>query len=97
MSDRERTNTVKTALDPRWTIAEVFAQWPQAAVVFTRLRMACVGCPMAAFETPAEAARAYGLDPSAVLTALGRAVKTETSGFSAKQKPESHQGTEIRQ
>jgi len=32
--------------------------------------MACVGCPMAAFETLVEAAQVYGLTPEAVLQEL---------------------------
>ncbi len=60
------------------TIAEILALRPQAAQIFLRFRMACVGCPMAAFETPGEAARAYGLEPRKVLAALGLGMAGQT-------------------
>ena len=52
---------------PEWTVEEAIARCPQASAVFTRLRMACVGCVMAPFETLAEAAAAYHLEPQALL------------------------------
>jgi hybrid cluster-associated redox disulfide protein len=78
MSKRTRKKPGEAGVNPRWTIAEILGRWPQATSVFTRLRMACVGCPMAAFETPAEAAKAYGLAPEAVLGALARAIRGGT-------------------
>jgi len=41
--------------------------------------MACVGCPMASFETLDEAAQAYGLAPEAVLQELRCAVTERVS------------------
>lgn len=49
-----------------WTVEEVISRCPQAGAVFTRLRMACVGCVMAPFETLVEAAAAYHLEPQAL-------------------------------
>lgn len=50
--------------DPsRTTVHEVLRRTPRAAEVFHRRRMACVGCTMAPFDTVADAARAYGIDP----------------------------------
>lgn len=72
---------IDTASLSAWTIAEVLARCPEAASVFTRLRMACVGCPVAPFETPVEAARAYGLDPEALLEALRGAAASEIAGL----------------
>ncbi len=69
-----------------WTIAEVLVQCPQAALVFTRFRMACVGCPMAAFETLAEAAQAYGLAPEAVLQEIRGAVTERMSQLQASSR-----------
>lgn len=50
-----------------WTVAETFVRCPETAPVFNRFGMACVGCVMAPFETLAEAADAYGLDPEVLL------------------------------
>jgi hybrid cluster-associated redox disulfide protein len=46
---------------------ELLARWPSAREPLTRHGMACVGCPMARFETLGEAAAAYGLEPRALL------------------------------
>lgn len=56
-----------------WTVAELLARRPQAAWVFFRHRMACVGCVLARFETVAEAVAAYGLDLQAFLREIGDA------------------------
>ncbi len=55
---------------PTWTVAKLLDQFPGAAVVFTRHRMACAGCVMAPFETLAEAAAAYKRDPRLLLAAI---------------------------
>jgi hybrid cluster-associated redox disulfide protein len=67
-----------------WTVAEVVARCPGAAQAFTRLRMACVGCAMAPFETVAEAAAAYRLEPEAILGQL-RAVRPRQAASKAKR------------
>jgi len=54
-----------------WTVAQVMDRCPQAATVFTRFHMACVGCPMAPFETLREAVAAYWIDYQGFLRALG--------------------------
>ncbi len=43
------------------TTAEVMLRWPATIPVFIRRCMACVGCPIAQFETLAEIAAIYGL------------------------------------
>lgn len=43
------------------TVAELLRQWPQAASVFLRRGMACVGCRLAFFDTLAAAAATYGI------------------------------------
>lgn len=63
----------KTAPESTWVVAEVITQYPQAAAVFTGLRMACAGCAMAPFETLAEVAEIYGLKPETLLGAIRRA------------------------
>ena len=62
-------------------VAEVLADGPDAARVFIGLGMACVGCPFAPFETVSEAARAYGIEPRDLATALAGA----SSGVSASE------------
>jgi hybrid cluster-associated redox disulfide protein len=52
---------------------ELFARWPSAREPLARRGMACVGCPMARFETLGEAAAAYGLDSRELLSeVMGR-------------------------
>lgn len=52
------------------TIETLLRIQPNAARVFLKHGMACVGCPMAAFETVAEAAREYGVDLGVLLSEL---------------------------
>jgi len=54
-------------------IAEVLRRWPRTARVFIHRRMACVGCPIARFESVADAAEAYHLPPTELVDALRRA------------------------
>jgi hybrid cluster-associated redox disulfide protein len=51
-------------------VAEVLERWPETIPVFFRYRMACVGCPIAPFETLAEVAAIYRLDVSRFLNEL---------------------------
>lgn len=53
-----------------WTVSKILAVHPGAARAFLARRMACPGCPFAAFETLAEAARAYGADPDVLVAAI---------------------------
>lgn len=48
-------------------MAQILSQRPNAFRVFLRNGMACVGCCLAAFETIADAAAAYGLDERRLL------------------------------
>ncbi len=60
--------TSRTLVD--LTVADVLARWPAAAHVFVRLGTSCVGCPFAPFETVADVAANYHLDPMELATAL---------------------------
>ena len=51
------------------TVADVLERWPEAVVVFQKLRTACVGCAMASFDTLEDVADIYHFDP-AYITAL---------------------------
>lgn len=53
--------------DDHISMACLLEGWPLARRVVTRRGMACVGCPMARFETVAEAAHACGFDPGDLL------------------------------
>lgn len=67
MNNQTIRNTVPA---PMWTVAEVIDRCPQAASVFTRFRMACLGCPMAPFETLGEAVAVYRIGYEEFLHAL---------------------------
>ncbi len=56
-------------------VSDVLAANPAAVRVFNRYGMACAGCPFARFETVAEAARAYDIEPGALAAALARACR----------------------
>ena len=51
----------------RLTIERLLSARPRAATVLLRHGMACVGCPMARFETLTEAAREYRLELSELI------------------------------
>ncbi|MBI4915876.1 MAG: DUF1858 domain-containing protein [Acidobacteria bacterium] len=55
------------------TVSRLLASRPAVAVVFVRHGMACVGCAMAPFDTLADAAAAYGLEPQPFLADLAHA------------------------
>lgn len=60
--------------DPDLPLRLVFQCWPEMVEVFRAQGMACFGCPIAPFHTVADACAEYGLDESAVRTALRAAV-----------------------
>ena len=59
------------------TVAEVMDRWPQTIPIFFRYRMACVGCPIASFETLAEVTAIYSLDLSRFLNELEQKMELE--------------------
>ncbi|MCL4812297.1 MAG: DUF1858 domain-containing protein [Vicinamibacteraceae bacterium] len=52
------------------TIADALAAHPLAAAAFVSRAMACPGCPLARFETIADAVREYAVDGDTLLDAL---------------------------
>jgi hybrid cluster-associated redox disulfide protein len=53
------------------TVEYVLEHWPETAVVFTQdLKTACVGCPIAPFDTLEDIARIYDLDLDDILILL---------------------------
>ena len=59
------------------TVAEVLETWPETVAVFQDLKVACVGCVMAPFDTLADVARIYEMDLVTIMDALRQAVQTE--------------------
>jgi hybrid cluster-associated redox disulfide protein len=56
------------------TVTEVLERWPQTISVFHRYRTACVGCPIAPFDTLADVARIYNLDLPQFLNAFQQTI-----------------------
>ncbi len=53
------------------TILEVLQENPEAAAIFARFGMGCVGCAISRGETVTEAAAAHGIPLEDLLSALG--------------------------
>ena len=58
-------------------VGDVLAAHPCTARVFVDRAMGCAGCPFAQFETVAEVAAVYGIDPQQLGTALLEAVEVQ--------------------
>jgi hybrid cluster-associated redox disulfide protein len=63
------------------TVAETLHRWPQTAAVFLRRRMACVGCPIAPFETLDEVSTIYAVNPKRFLQELQDAAQGAEFGL----------------
>jgi hybrid cluster-associated redox disulfide protein len=55
------------------TIMEVLQKKPEAAQIFARFGMHCLGCLVASGETVEQAAMAHGLDADEIIKALNEA------------------------
>lgn len=55
-------------------LTDLFQRWPQVAEIFQRHQMVCVGCPVGAFCTVADAIAAYNLSPESFLAELKQVV-----------------------
>lgn len=60
------------------TVDEVMRRWPQTMPVFVKLKLNCVGCDMAPFETISDVAETYGLALDMLLGELNAAAVGET-------------------
>jgi hybrid cluster-associated redox disulfide protein len=58
------------------TVAEVLETWPETVEVFQDLKVACVGCVMAPFDTLADVARIYEMEPGTIMEALYQVVQS---------------------
>lgn len=59
-----------TQFHPRMSVEELLTIHPRAAEAFIDRRMACVGCPIAPFETIEEVVRIYGEDTQRFLESV---------------------------
>lgn len=57
------------------TVDEVMRRWPQTMPVFVKLKLNCVGCDMAPFETIADVATTYGIGLDMLLGELNAAAR----------------------
>lgn len=64
-------------LPPDLTIDQLLNRWSQVIPVLIRLRMSCVGCPMAPFETLDTVAKIYGLPLDHLMNELETAITTK--------------------
>ena len=79
-------------LHPEITMADLLAGWPAALPAVARRGMACIGCPMARFETLAEAAEAYGFDPGDLLREVASAAPRAASNLAPPQRRRRQKG-----
>ncbi|MDX1614370.1 MAG: DUF1858 domain-containing protein [Candidatus Promineifilaceae bacterium] len=61
------------------TVSEILDRWPTAVRVFQELKTACVGCPMAPFDTMEDVARIYNLSLPKLMGALEAVAALEQS------------------
>jgi hybrid cluster-associated redox disulfide protein len=59
------------------SIAELLQRWPEVAVAFQRRRMACIGCALAPFYNPVDAAMVYGFPVEPFLDELAGLIGAE--------------------
>ncbi len=62
-------------VDPAMTIGELLELYPEAAGVFIKRRMLCVGCPTEAYHTLEDASRLYGCSLDALRGDIHAAVR----------------------
>lgn len=57
------------------TVEYILENWPETAPVFNQdLKTACVGCPIAPFDTLEDVARIYEMDLNHILSLMQEAV-----------------------
>lgn len=63
--------------DENMSMDEIMRVWPETIRVVLRHRMLCVGCPVARFQTAADACREHGVDKDLFLEDIRRVVASE--------------------
>lgn len=66
----------KRRIDPDMSLDEIMRSWPVTIQVMLKHRFLCVGCPIAAFHTVADACREHFVDEEVVAADLGRALRS---------------------
>ncbi len=61
-------------------VADVLEKWPETVPVFQELKMACVGCAMAPFDTLDDVATIYKVDLSQFMETLNQAINSGGQG-----------------
>ena len=69
----------KVGITPDQTVDAIMRRWPATAAVFLAHRMACVGCPMARFDTVAEVAAEYAVPLARLIDELEAASESPFS------------------
>lgn len=59
------------------SVAEIMNRWPGTIRVFIDLKLRCVGCPIAAFHTIADAAAEHGIAPESLEDLISAAIIAE--------------------
>ncbi len=62
------------SLAPDLTVGDLLNHWGHVASVFVTRRMACVGCPLASFETLDNVARVYAIPLDRFMGELQQAI-----------------------
>ncbi len=63
-------------ITPDLTVQQLLDRWPQAAPYFLHHRLACIGCPMAKFDTLHDVARNYHLNLPDLLSDLDQLLRS---------------------
>jgi hybrid cluster-associated redox disulfide protein len=67
-------------LSPNTIVKDILDGHPEAVKAFIDLGLMCVGCPVAAFHTLADAAREHDRDPAELLCILRRRLESAVQG-----------------
>ena len=65
----------KDKITENMTIKEVIDKYPEAAMVFMKYNVGCIGCLAASFEKVKDIAAVHGIDIKALVKDLNQALK----------------------
>lgn len=77
LSTAEATVKKSGSIRPDMVVDEIMRKWPATVPVVLSYRMLCVGCPIGAFHTVAEACREHQVDETRFILDLESAVRGE--------------------
>lgn len=69
---------MKTALETM-SMDSIMRRWPETIPLILRHHMLCVGCPLAPFQTVAEACRDHGVDEARFVEDIRSVIGTKDS------------------